>query len=220
MLPEAHANEPPKEVAKQHRSANIVCLKMRLMVGLHKIGRKITKKFGHTQALLHIFFVYVRKKQYLCRPKEHSTRKMMKKTAILLAALVLSVCSLNAQVAKILGDWYTVDDKTGDQLSVVHIYKAQDGKFYGKIIHMLDGDDAQTCTACEGADAGKPLVGLVIIRGFEEKDGKLVGGRVLDPDNGKFYYGKISMKGEDLVLRGSLDKAGVLGRSQTWKRKK
>ena len=58
---------------------------------------------------------------------------------------------------------------------------------------------------------------------FQEKDGKLVSGdkgRVLDPDNGKFYYGKIWLEDGKLILRGSLDKKGILGRSQTWIRKK
>jgi len=153
-------------------------------------------------------------------PERLITLKKMKKTTVFLTALLLSICSLSAQVEKILGDWSSVDDKTGEVRSVVHIYKGTDGKYYGKIAQLLLDSPDSKCIACTGADKDKPVIGLIIIRGFEEKDGKLVGGRVLDPDNGKFYYGKIYMKGEDLVLRGSLDKAGVLGRSQTWKRKK
>ena len=48
---------------------------------------------------------------------------------------------------------------------------------------------------------------------------QLEGGKVLEPETGKFYYGKIYPKDGKLVLRGSLDKLGVLGRSQTWVRK-
>ena len=45
--------------------------------------------------------------------------------------------------------------------------------------------------------------------------------KVYDPESQKTYFGKVTYhaKTDELVLRGSLDKAGVLGRSQTWKRK-
>ena len=38
-------------------------------------------------------------------------------------------------------------------------------------------------------------------------------------DNGKLYYAKIYLKDGKLILRGSLDRAGILGRSRTWIRK-
>lgn len=140
--------------------------------------------------------------------------------ALFVGAMLLASLAGNAQVAEMLGDWYTVDDKTGEKMSVVHIYKSSNGKYCGRIDQILVGDENELCKECKGDEAGKPIRGMVIIRDFEEKDGKLVGGRVLDPDNGKWYYGKISMKDGKLVLRGSLDKAGVLGRSQTWLRKR
>lgn len=134
-------------------------------------------------------------------------------------ALLLTI-TINAQINEILGDWLTVDDKTGDNFSVVNIYKAADGKYYGKIAKMLVGKPDERCTECTGDDHNKPLEGLVIIRAMSEKNGELTGGKVLDPESGKFYYGKIYIKNGNLVLRGSLDRAGILGRSQTWKRKK
>ena len=144
---------------------------------------------------------------------------MIMKKCFIIGCMLLWAAMLPAQVSQILGDWYTADDKTGECYSIVHIYKATDGKYYGKIAKMLVGKPGEICVECKGADEGKTLEGLVIIRGFEEKDGQLVGGKVLDPESGKFYYGKIYMKNGNLVLRGSLDKAGILGRSQTWKRK-
>jgi uncharacterized protein (DUF2147 family) len=59
-------------------------------------------------------------------------------------------------------------------------------------------------------------VGLTIIRDMQLEKGELRGGKVLDPDKGKFYYAKVYIKDGKLILRGSLDKAGLLGRSQTW----
>lgn len=145
----------------------------------------------------------------------------MKKTLLMAAMALFAICA-SAQINQILGDWKTVDDKTGQNYSIIRIYKGSNGKYYGKIAKMLVDLPAgyEVCTKCTGDDYNAPLEGLVIIRDMEEKDGELVGGRVLDPENGKFYYGKIYIKNGDLVLRGSLDKKGLLGRSQTWKRAK
>ena len=141
----------------------------------------------------------------------------MKRVFFSTAVLLLSLCA-SAQVEQIVGDWKTVDDKTGQSFSIVHIYKATDGLYYGKIAKMLvpTPPPADVCTECEGADKNKPLEGLVIIRGMKAVDGELREGRVLDPESGKFYYGKIFLKDGKLVLRGSLDKRGILGRNQTW----
>jgi len=140
---------------------------------------------------------------------------------LILMLIVLTSINAIAQLNAILGDWKTVDDKTGDNFSVVHIYKGSDGLYYGKIAEMLVGPKDMVCEACEGADKNAPLEGLVIIRGmkFNADKNQLEGGKVLEPETGKFYYGKIYPKDRKLVLRGSLDKLGVLGRSQTWIRK-
>ena len=139
----------------------------------------------------------------------------MRKIGIL--ALLLLAMSAQAQISKILGDWKTVDDKTGERRSVVTIYKGSDGLYYGKISKMLMYTDMDLkCDQCKGEDHNAPIEGLVIIRGMKAEDGELVGGKVLDPESGKFYYGKIYLKDDKLVLRGSLDKRGFLGRNQTW----
>ena len=120
-------------------------------------------------------------------------------------------------MSQILGDWKTVDDKTGEKRSIVTIYKGSDGLYYGKVSKLLMYQELHpTCEACQGEDKNAPVEGLVIIRGMKAEDGQLVGGKVLDPESGKFYYGKIYLKGGNLVLRGSLDKRGFLGRNQIW----
>lgn len=143
----------------------------------------------------------------------------MKKRVCIFLFLVACLTA-SAQVNQILGTWKTIDDKTGEPQSIVKIYKGKDGLYYGKIIELLvdtQGHEA-VCIACEGADHNQPIVGMVIIRGMHEEDGCLKGGKVLDPDNGKFYYGKIYIEKGNLVLRGSLDKRGFIGRNQTWLR--
>lgn len=118
----------------------------------------------------------------------------------------------------ILGEWITVDDNSGEHKSVVRIYQADNGKYYGDIIELY-GDPNAVCVECEGADHNHPIVGLTIIRDMQLVGEELKNGKVLDPDNGKLYYAKVYLKDGKLVLRGSLDKAGLLGRSQTWLRK-
>ena len=138
----------------------------------------------------------------------------MKKLLLTLVALsaMTSMCAQNT----IVGDWMTVDDKTGDNYSIVRIYQGDDGLYYGKIQKILMGPEDVTCTLCTGADKDAPMLNLVIIRGMHMEKGELRGGKVLDPNNGKFYYGKIYLKNGKLVLRGSLDKLGAFGRNQTW----
>ena len=141
----------------------------------------------------------------------------MRKICILF--FVFMTISLQAQISSIVGDWKTVDDKTGERRSVVTIYKGSDGLYYGKVSKLLMYQELHPkCEACQGEDKNAPVEGLVIIRGMKAEDGQLVGGKVLDPESGKFYYGKIYMKDGKLVLRGSLDKRGFLGRNQTWVR--
>lgn len=145
----------------------------------------------------------------------------MKRNLFLFAILfVFSTTTLSAQVSAILGDWMTVDDKTGEQRSIVTIYRGSDGLYYGKIAKLLIEVPVDVCTPCKDEDHNAPLEGLVIIRGMQAVDGELQGGKVLDPESGKFYYGKIYIKDGKLVLRGSLDKRGFLGRNQTWLRAK
>lgn len=136
--------------------------------------------------------------------------------------VALTLCFATAIFAQtpILGEWITVDDATGEHMSIVRIYQAENQKYYGTIIQLMgENTDGALCTACIGEDHNQPVVGLTIIRDMQLKNGELRGGKVLDPDNGKFYYAKIYLKDGKLILRGSIDKAGVLGRSQTWIRK-
>lgn len=140
----------------------------------------------------------------------------MKRNIFLVIALFFAT-TIFAQTP-ILGEWITIDDNSGEQKSVVKIYQAENGKYYGKIVDLF-GDKTSVCEACEGADHNQPIIGLTIIRDMQLVGDELKNGKVLDPDNGKLYYAKVYLKDGKLVLRGSLDKAGLLGRSQTWIRK-
>jgi uncharacterized protein (DUF2147 family) len=138
------------------------------------------------------------------------------KTVFLSLALMVAT-AVSAQVP-FLGEWTAIDDESGEKKSVVNIYKADNGMYYGQIVTLFEDSDA-LCTECKDADHNQPIVGLTIIRDMQLVDGELRGGKVLDPENGKLYYAKIYLEKGNLILRGSLDKRGLLGRSQTWIRK-
>ena len=142
----------------------------------------------------------------------------MKQKISILSFVLLSICiSTNAQISSIVGEWKTVDDKTGEILAVVQIYKGADDLYYGKIIKLFKDADG-VCDKCEGKNKGKPVLGMVIIRGMKVDGDILTDGYILDPDNGKEYYSSLQYdsKTGKLKVRGSLDKRGWVGRNQYW----
>ena len=145
----------------------------------------------------------------------------MKKVLFTLALLMTICISGNAQDSKITGKWKTIDDKDGSAKSIVFIFKASNGKYYGKIEKMFK-DSGKRCVECQGANRNQPVLGMMIINDLIEKDNKLTGGTILDPKNGKIYKCNLSLEGsgDKLNVRGSLDKSGWIGRTQTWIRVK
>jgi uncharacterized protein (DUF2147 family) len=141
----------------------------------------------------------------------------MKKKYFVLIALIAFTMSGFSQIDKIVGKWKTIDDEDGSAKSIVYIYKATNGKYYGRIEKLFKDPEAK-CTKCEGANHNKPILGMIIINGMELKGNELTNGTILDPNNGKVYYCTISYDAtsKNLKVRGSLDKKGWIGRSQTW----
>lgn len=147
---------------------------------------------------------------------------IMKKNFLLLLMLMMATMC-HGQIEKIVGEWCTIDDEINEPVSVVKIFKATNGKYYGKIVRITyPGYENAICEKCKGELNGKPMKGMTIIYDmvYDAEKQRLGGGKVLDPNNGKFYYGFIwydAKKGK-LILRGSLDSHGILGRSQEWQK--
>ena len=141
----------------------------------------------------------------------------MKKAFLSLALLVVTSISVFSQADKIVGKWKTIDDKDGSAKSIVLIFKATNGKYYGKIDKLFK-EPEKLCTECEGANKNQPILGMIVINSLIEDKETLTGGTILDPKNGKVYKCNISYdsKTENLNVRGSLDSRGWIGRSQTW----
>ena len=133
------------------------------------------------------------------------------KKYFLLLVLAFSSMMASAQIDKIVGEWYTVDDETGAVKALVDIYQGDNGLYYGKIIKAFkDGVE----------NPNSPNKGLVIVNDMKAEDGMLTNGTVYEPESKKTYYAKISYNATDntITLRGSLDRKGWIGRSQTWRR--
>ncbi|HNX87681.1 MAG TPA: DUF2147 domain-containing protein [Paludibacteraceae bacterium] len=141
----------------------------------------------------------------------------MKKLIMSLMLLCLIAAASFAQTDKIVGRWKTIDDKDGSEKSVINIYKSTNGKYYGKI-EKLFKEPEKLCTECEGTHKNKPVLGMVIVNNMTESEGTLTGGTILDPKDGKVYQCNISYnaKKANLKVRGSLDRKGIIGRTQYW----
>lgn len=116
----------------------------------------------------------------------------------------------------IFGKWKTVGDETGEEESIVEIYE-KNGKVYGKIIEIFDAAtrDSQ-CQLCEGADKGKPVLGLNIIKDMEKSGDVYKKGTVTDPENGKVYDCRLKLDDDNpnrLQLRGYVS---FFYRTQYW----
>ena len=137
--------------------------------------------------------------------------------------LVLSLASVTAFSATIEGFWHSIDDRTGEKLSIVEIRKGADGRYHGKIAYRYPvpgGAALINCTKCPPPYTNQPLLGLEIFSGFKEDPDKrnaYVDGKVLEPKSGKIYKGKanLSADGKRLRLRGYVG-ISALGRTQVW----
>ena len=127
----------------------------------------------------------------------------MKKLLFLVLFMATAILG-QAQVSKMIGQWNTYDDKTGDLRSTVKIYEEKGT--YEAVITTLYEKDANGKYQVMKAPYAKEYEGVVGTHLFKEMKA-----------DAKVTYKE---KTDELNVRGSLDRAGLLGRSQVWKRKK
>ncbi len=139
------------------------------------------------------------------------------KVGVMLAA---SAFAATAMANSPVGQWHTIDDKTGEPKSLVVIMEQQ-GVMKGRVEKLLrkDADPSMKCDKCSDDRKNQPVVGLEIIRGAKKVSNKNVweDGEILDPENGKTYGLRLTPieSGAKLEVRGSI---GPFGRTQTWVR--
>lgn len=121
-----------------------------------------------------------------------------------------------------VGYWKTVDDVTGKPKSIVHIWKADNEALMGKVIKLFPSKRVaqnKFCTACDGEQRNKPIVGMVILSGLKANQAQWNKGHILDPENGRTYKCSVRVadNGKQLNVHGYVG-IPLLGRSQTWQR--
>lgn len=142
-------------------------------------------------------------------------------TRLLIAAGLLAMAGAAWAQATPVGLWKTIDDETKAEKSYVRITEAE-GVLTGRIEKLLDpAKQASKCDKCEGEKKDQPILGMTIVEGVRKSDdgGLWDGGTILDPNNGKTYKVRMSLKdgGKALDVRGYIG-APLLGRTQTWMR--
>ena len=113
----------------------------------------------------------------------------------------------------VLGEWLA-ESKDGKVL----IYK-QGEKYFGKISWGKDGEKKDV----NNPDAKlktQPIIGSVILKGFDFTGKAWENGTIYDPNNGKTYSCTIKMKKpNELEIRGFIG-ISLLGRTTVWTRAK
>ena len=134
--------------------------------------------------------------------------------------LITSPLIANAQAKDTpVGLWKTIDDETKQAKSLVRITE-KDGILTGTIEKILDpAKAANKCEKCTDDRKDKPVQGMTIVTGLKKGEGEWNDGQILDPNNGKIYKAKATVRdgGKQLEVRGFVGIA-ALGRSQMWVR--
>lgn len=142
---------------------------------------------------------------------------------LLAAVCAISLTALLSQSAfaadPAVGEWKTIDDKTGEAKSIVKIAQAANGTLSGRIVELIDPSRPNpTCDKCKDDRKDKPITGMEIIRGMKaDGGGEYSGGTILKPDEGKVYKSKMKLidGGRKLEISGCI---AFLCKSQVWLR--
>jgi uncharacterized protein (DUF2147 family) len=139
-------------------------------------------------------------------------------------SIILCFASLNfiksQEANKILGYWLTENGK-----SQVKVFKATNGKYYGKIVWLKnplrdDGTPKIDDKNPDPALKNKPLIGLQILNGFvyDEKKKEWNEGKIYDPESGNTYKCFIKFKDNnynELYVKGYIG-ISLIGRETLW----
>jgi len=122
-----------------------------------------------------------------------------------------------------VGYWKTIDDETQKPKSIIKIFESHNHTLIGQIVRLFpktnENPNHKLCKACKGLLHNKPIVGMIILTGLQYDSNQWIGGKIMDPANGKTYNCTIRLAsdGKELYVRGYIG-ITLFGRSQTWNR--
>lgn len=141
----------------------------------------------------------------------------MKKSFLIAAFLCFISAYLAAQADDIVGIWVPAKGT-----SQVRIYKASNGKYYGKVEWKKDDKDELDVNNPEERLRKNKILGMEILKDFTYNADKKIweNGTVYDPDNGKTYdcYMWFEEGRNTMTLKGYVLGMKFIGRSEDWQR--
>jgi uncharacterized protein (DUF2147 family) len=144
---------------------------------------------------------------------------MLKFNSILILLFTISLSSGKAQESNVIGIWMNQEGT-----SHIRIFKATDGKYYGKITWLRDDPKKLDINNPDVSKRTVPLMDLIILKAFKyiAEDKQWADGSIYDPKNGKTY--DCFMWFEDdkdiLFIKGFVLGMRFIGRETKWKRVK
>lgn len=139
------------------------------------------------------------------------------KVTFTLSLLVFFSLGLFAQEETVKGIYYNTE-----KTSKIKIFKATDGKYYGKIVWM-EHPEKKDINNPDVAKHNDPVMEMLIAKGFTYDAGKKQwsGGTIYDPDNGKTYDCYMWFEDNQTVIldvKGYVMGMKFLGREVEWTR--
>jgi len=144
---------------------------------------------------------------------------MIKKASLFILIFVLSVQVFAQKKDDILGKWL---NSSGE--GQIEIFKRGD-KFFGKLSWIKEPNDAAGKSKKDEKNPteslrSRPILGLEILKNFIFDDGKWIDGTIYDPNSGKTYSCKLTLKdANQLSVRGFIG-VSLIGRTEVFKRVK
>ena len=133
----------------------------------------------------------------------------MRQLRMLLVVAITVLFLPTAMAASPAGSWVTKGGRALVKLNA-------SGNGYIVRVLKKKANDTGKCTKCRGKLKNRPIKGLTIVSGMKKTGAnEWSGGRILDPENGKYYRCKMTLKGNRLYVRGYIG-VSLLGRTQTW----
>jgi len=156
--------------------------------------------------------------------------KLLRMKYVIIATLVFAAfffptkSHAQSKVDKIAGYYLTFDDETGAEKSQVQIYKANNGKYYGKIVWLKEPNKGgKPKVDDKNPDAkllNRPIMGLLILKDFtyNSGDNEWSDGTIYNPSSGKTYNCYMNFETvTKLKIRGYIGASWMgLGKTAYW----
>jgi len=129
--------------------------------------------------------------------------------SILCTLVVCLLFTFQITAQDVIGVWKTIDDDGETIKSHVEVFE-EDGKYYGKVVKLFREPDEEK--------KDQPILGMEIVSDLQKKDEYWQDGKIMDPENGKYYKCFMELIEPDkLKVRGYVG-FSLIGRTQYWYR--